>query len=418
MSKLSCWLAAAVVCGSWATAIAQQAISAKAGLVQVSDGEVFVNDKAIQPKIAEFVDLKNTDVLRTGEGRTEVLLTPGAFLRMRDNSSFRMVSSRLNDVRLEMLQGEAMIEITEMLSDNAITMTMGGASFQIPKGGIYRFDAEPARMRVYKGESIASIGEKTVRVKEGHEMAFNGNTWNQSDFSTKDADALYRWSQRRSENIAVANVSAARQSGNSLGSFSAMDYGTSGFGGWGGYGAFPYLGYGYNSMAYSGLSGGWMFNPYFGMYTFMPFAGTAWSPFGYAFYTPVTVVPVYGYAQSQLPVYSGGKQAPSKPVVPGTAANRSVTAAAVNRGAQGGVRTPAFTSAASLHTSAVTRGTAAAHASFGGYTPSTYGGRYSGYSGNTGYSAPVSTASPARVSAPSAPSAPAAVSSGGGRSSR
>ena len=42
-----------------------------------------------------------------------------------------------------------------------------------------------------------------------------------------------------------------------------------------------------------------MYNPYFGMYTFMPFYGTAFSPFGYAYYTPITVVPVYASAPVQ-----------------------------------------------------------------------------------------------------------------------
>jgi predicted house-cleaning NTP pyrophosphatase (Maf/HAM1 superfamily) len=240
MAKLS-WLAAALLCGSWATATAQNAISARAGLVQVADGDVFVNDTAIHSKVAEFTDLKNTDVLRTAEGRAEVLLTPGAFVRVGDNSSFRMVSSRLSDVRLEVLQGEALVEITEMLSDNAINVTLGNANFQLAKGGLFDFASDPARLRVYKGEAVAVLGEKYMRVREGHQLAFNGSDWTQSSFDTKDTDALYRWSQRRAENVAVANVSAARQSANSFDTYASngypsMGYGAYGMGGYGGYG--------------------------------------------------------------------------------------------------------------------------------------------------------------------------------------
>ena len=86
MAKLNLWLASALICGLWPSAFAQNAISAKAGLVQVADGEVFVNDKAVENKIAQFTDLKSKDILTTGEGRAEVLLTPGAFLRMTDAS--------------------------------------------------------------------------------------------------------------------------------------------------------------------------------------------------------------------------------------------------------------------------------------------------------------------------------------------
>jgi hypothetical protein len=376
MAKLSCWLGAALICGSWATATAQNAISAKAGLVQVADGDVFVNDKPIQTKIAEFTDLKNADVLRTVEGRTEVLLTPGSFVRMGDNSSLRMVSSRLSDVRLEMLQGEALVEITEMLSDNGITVTLGSANFQLAKGGIFRFDADPARLRVYKGEANALLGEKIERVREGRQLTFNGNDWTQSGFDTKDTDALYRWSQRRAENIAVANVSAARQSGNSFDSTSYPGYGATGYG-WGGYG---YNGLAYGGFGYGGYNlfgGNWMYNPFFGMYTFLPFDGTAWSPFGYAFYTPITVIPVYVNAPIQQP--------PAKPGVPGKPGK---TLAATGSG----VRTPAFTSAAALHTGTVTRGLVATHSWSGG------GPGYSGYSTGSSGNASTRSVSPSAFS--------------------
>ena len=405
MAKLGCWLVVALVCGCFATATAQNAISAKAGLVQVADGEVFVNDKAIQTKIAEFTDLKNADILRTAEGRTEVLLTPGAFLRMGDTSSFRMNSTRLNDVRLEVLRGEALVEITELLNENAITVNLGSASFQLTKGGIYRFDVEPARMQVYDGEAIASVGDKFTKIKEGHQFSFNGTSWASSDFDKKDTDALYRWSQRRAEGIAVANVSAARQSGNSLSGYGS--YGYTGWGsylGWGGYG---YGGYGYG--------GGWMYNPYFGMFTFLPYYGTAWSPFGYAYYTPITVVPVYAYTQIPQP------RGPGRPVNPGIGhqQGRSTTASALRPTTVGGngVRTPAFTSsAAGLRTSAVTRGG----------TVQGYSGGHSGFSSGAGYfgggrSAGYASSSVSSVNSVSTTSSPSAIRSapaagGGGRS--
>ena len=398
MAKLS-WLAAALVCGSWATATAQNAISAKAGLVQVADGDVFVNDTAIQTKVAEFTDLKNTDVLRTAEGRAEVLLTPGAFVRMGDNSSFRMVSSRLSDVRLEVLQGEALVEITEMLSDNAINVTLGNANFQLAKGGLFDFASDPARLRVYKGEAVAVLGEKYVRVREGHQLAFNGSDWTQSSFDTKDTDALYRWSQRRAENIAVANVSAARQSGNSFDTYASNGYPSMGYGygayGMGGYGGYGMGGYGgYGMGGYGGYGAGWMYNPYFGMFTFLPFYGTAWSPFGYAFYTPITVVPVYA-------------NTPVTPVT-GKPGGRTVTTAS----ARNAVRTPAFTAATGLRTGAVTHGAMASHGWSGGGSGygSGSGGHYSGSASTGGYSSSSSSIS----SASSGHMSSAASSSGGG----
>ncbi|MGO9241398.1 MAG: hypothetical protein ACLQBJ_11370 [Bryobacteraceae bacterium] len=393
MAKLSCWLGAAVICGSWATATAQNAISAKAGLVQVADGEVLVNDKPIQTKIAVFTDLKDQDLLRTGEGRTEVLLTPGAFLRMGDNSSFRMVSTRLSDVRLEVAQGEALVEITEMIGDNAINVRLGNADFELTRGGLFAFDADAVRLRVYKGEATAVLpGEKNERVKEGRQLTFTGNAWTQSGFDTKETDALYRWSQRRAEDVAVANVSAARQSGNGFNSYSDPIYGAAGYG-WGGYGlngfgygGLGYGGFGYGGMGYGlGFGGNWMFNPYFGMYTFLPFGGTAWSPFGYAFYTPITVMPVYANAPVVQPVTPGVPGKPGKVVTP----------------AGNVVRTPAFTSAAALHTSAVTRGAVVSHGWSGGSGLGGYGARPASSGSTAGLSSLSTSAGSAHAGAPS-----------------
>jgi hypothetical protein len=404
MSKLNLWLAAALFCGLWPSAFAQNAISAKAGLVQVADGDVFVNNQAVEHHVAQFTDLKSKDVLTTGDGRAEVLLTPGAFLRMTDLSGVRMVSTRLSDVRMEMLKGEAVIEVAELLTDNSITMNVGTASFELRKGGIYRFDADPGRVRVYQGEAVAAQGEKTVIVKAGHEFAYNGSAWVLGHFDTKETDALYRWSSRRSGDIAVANVSAARQAGTSYGAYSGlMNAGM--------YGAYGSGMYGYGSGMY-GAGGSWMFNSYYGMYTFMPYYGTAWSPFGYAYYTPITVAPVYAYA----PVQGGPVQgAPGKGVGP----VRGLPSPGLPNHSAAIRMTPALNTSAALHTSAITRGGAvASHSGFMGGN-----GNYTGgYSGNSSYAGTSSVSNTVSSSVSSAPARSAggggAASSGGGGGTR
>lgn len=388
MAKLNLGLATALICGLWPSAFAQNAISAKAGLVQLADGEVFVNNQAVENKVAQFSDLKSKDILTTGEGRAEVLLTPGAFLRMTDSSGIRMVSTSLADVRMDVLKGEAIVEVAELLTDNSITVNVGTASFQLHKGGIYRFDADPGRIRVYEGEAIAVEGDKTVTVKSGHEFSNNGTDWALGHFDTKETDALYRWSSRRSGDIAVANVSAARQAGSNYGSYSSL-MNTSLYGpGMGLYGLGMGMGLGMGSMY--GAGGSWMYNPYYGMYTFMPFYGTAWSPFGYAYYTPITVIPIYQNA----PVQGGPvAQRPGRGPINGAPVHASLAR----------TMTPGLRTSSALHTSAVTRGGMVA-ASRAGFMGNAAGGRYasSGYSGNSGYvgssSASSSVSSTASVS--------------------
>src|SRR5260370_23254942 len=86
----------AAVCG-----FAQSVISAHSGVIHYTEGKVLVNDKAYETKTSEFGDLKENSVLKTEEGRAEMLLTPGVFLRLGENSSVRMTSNRLSDTRGE-----------------------------------------------------------------------------------------------------------------------------------------------------------------------------------------------------------------------------------------------------------------------------------------------------------------------------
>jgi len=131
-----------------------------------------------------------------------------------------MVSNRLTDVQIDMLAGEAIVEVAELYHDNAITVRLGATRFELSKGGIYRFDAKPARLRVYSGEAVCETGDKTETLRAGHEMAQLGDEWKTARFDVKSDDPLYRWSAQRSESVAVANVSGVSVAhGNYVGMF-------------------------------------------------------------------------------------------------------------------------------------------------------------------------------------------------------
>ncbi|WP_321477097.1 hypothetical protein [uncultured Paludibaculum sp.] len=254
-------------------AFAQNAISAKAGMINVAEGDVFLVDakgaeKQVQPKPSEFVDIKEGQTLKTTEGRVEVLLTPGAFLRMADNSSFKMFSNRLSDVRVDVQSGVVMVEAAELLEDNHITVLTKDAIVTLTKAGLYRFEAEPAGVRVYMGEAVVEQNGQKTTLKGGRELVASAAGWTPGKFDVKETDPLFRWAKRRSGYIAMANVSAARQTSPRNG----------------------FLG-----------SGSWLYNPYFGFATFIPYSDTLRSPFGFYYYTPSTVMAVY-----YPPVYGGG----------------------------------------------------------------------------------------------------------------
>jgi hypothetical protein len=276
---------AAVALALAGAALAQNAISAKAGMINVADGDVYLQDakggepRKVEPKVTEFIEIKEGQTLKTGEGRAEVLLVPGSFLRMAEESSFRMISNKLSDARLEMLTGGGLLEVSEGMEDSKVTIVARDVTVSVSKTGLYRIDAEPGRVRVYMGEALVSYGNgQSAVLKGGKELVAGANGWTAGKFDAKETDALYRWAKRRSGYIAMANVSAARQA----------------------------------TPQSSGLrSGMWQYNPYFGFATFIPYSSTQRSPFGYYYYTPFTVMevyfpPNYGYSGGGGGGYGGG----------------------------------------------------------------------------------------------------------------
>ena len=247
---------------------AQSVISAHSGVIHYVEGRVLLGDTPVDLKFAQFPDLKENQELRTEEGRAEVLLTPGAFLRIGENSSIRMLSNHLTDTRVEVLSGSALLECTEMLKDNALMLVYSGNTMIVEKAGLYRVDTDPARFRVYEGQAVVKSDSGQLTLKAGKETLLNG-VLAANKFDNKIGDELYRWSSRRAGYVAAANVSAARST--------------------------------YTSS--SGVSaGGWQFNPWFGMYTFVPFgSGVLYSPFGYSYWSPYAA---YWYAPGYY--YGGG----------------------------------------------------------------------------------------------------------------
>ncbi len=268
-------------------AFAQQMISARAGMIHYVEGKVFLGNEQLDGKFGNFPQIKENQVVRTEEGRVEVLLTPGVFLRAGENSSFRMITNRLIDTRLEFLTGSAIVESDDMLKDNSVTIVAKDATVHLRKSGVYRFDAEPGQLRVFKGAVDVEANNKTFELKEGRELGLSGDMA-ATKFDTKDSDALSRWSYRRAEYVAMANISAAK---------SLRDGG-----GYGGYVDGIYnAGLGYYPCVNPRASL-WAFNPFFGMYTYIPCSGRYASPYGFLFWSPATVYRVY----APRPVYSPG----------------------------------------------------------------------------------------------------------------
>lgn len=262
----------------------QQVISAQSGTVQYVEGSVYADGKKVERKFGQFPSLRPGDELRTEDGRAEVLLTPGAFLRLDDHSSVNMVSNRLTDTRVEVFRGTVMVECDELLKDNAVSLIYRGDTIQLEKHGLYRLDTQAGEFRVYEGEARVQSASGDVQLKAGHETSLNSVLASQHFDSKLDMDDFYHWSAQRSSNLAYATVTASQSVLNS-----------SSGPGW--------------------TTGGWMWSSLLDEYTFLPGSGLLFSPFGYGFYSPLYMgnyyTPVYAVAGgSAAPVSSFGTRAP------------------------------------------------------------------------------------------------------------
>src|SRR4051812_18635227 len=132
-------------------ALAQPVISAKSGVVSYVMGKVMVGDQAVEPSETKLTEIKENAILRTEEGRAEVLLTLGTILRTGENASFKMITNRLIDTRLELLSGSHIVEVAEVSKDNNLTIVAKEATVVINKKGLYRFDVDQSQIKVYDG---------------------------------------------------------------------------------------------------------------------------------------------------------------------------------------------------------------------------------------------------------------------------
>jgi len=240
---------------------AAAASSAIPGTLNYVEGQVAVAGQTVTPQSVGSVQVQPNQVLETGQGRAEILLTPGVFLRVGDNSAVRLVSPGLADTRVEVLRGQAVVEVAELFKDNNLWVNMTGASTRLEKEGLYAFNAASGLVQVFDGQATVEQGDRHLDLKKGHQFAMGGE-WKAAHFDPKSQAAqgpLYAWSNLRSEYEAQASMQSARTI----------------FVGGGGYWDGP----------------GWYWNPYWATYGFIPGDGIWYSPFGWPFYSPWA----YGY---------------------------------------------------------------------------------------------------------------------------
>lgn len=241
-------------------------ISARAGGVNAVTGRTMHakgNSEWEQLTIKD--NLEGGDVVKTGlDGRVEILLNPGSYMRVAENSEFELTSNSLESLEVRLIRGTAIVEATgtddtELL----INITTPHAKMAIVQRGLYRVNVVPGDLTeliVRKGRVL--LADPQTKVKGGRKLIFNGTSFSVAklgDAEKKDQDLFDIWSKERAQTIAQAN---RRISSRDLNAFRA------------GYG------YDWSRSSFAGASGIWIFNPRYGFFTFLPFYMGWGSPYG------------------------------------------------------------------------------------------------------------------------------------------
>jgi len=154
---------------------AQSVTSSHSGTLHYFEGDVSIDATAVQSKVGRFSEIKEQSVLRTAQGRAEVLLTPGVFLRIGENSAVKMLDNRLISTRVEIVSGTVIVEADDpqlSIKDSPVSLIYKDYEIRMVKHGLMEIGSDPAQMKVYKGEAVVSAGNDRATVKEGRLLPF------------------------------------------------------------------------------------------------------------------------------------------------------------------------------------------------------------------------------------------------------
>src|SRR5437773_1598212 len=106
-------------------------VSTKAGLINYVQGAATV-------KAATSIPAGKPIATGPG-GAVEILLNPGSYLRMGENTTVVLERVELSDIVLRIVQGSALVEATGVDKDLPLTVNVGKLKMEIIKDGIYLF---------------------------------------------------------------------------------------------------------------------------------------------------------------------------------------------------------------------------------------------------------------------------------------
>jgi len=275
-------------------------ISAKAGGVNFTQGSVAVSNDTRSGYLVKGDRLEIGDKVSTGpDGRAEILMNPGSYVRLGENTEFEFISTSLDDLKIRLGRGSAVFEVIADKEFSVMIETPKG-NFRAVKSGVYRVDVlgdGSGKLSVWEGKAEV-VDANATEVKEGRTAVVNGNNVAVEKFDKDDKTELDIWSKARAKELAKVNSKLRRDDLRTtlLNAYNRR--------GWGFYDSF----------------GLWVFDRFTGQYCFLPF-GYGWgSPYGYFYGRDLWYfrLPRYVYYPPRNPsgTTPSTPSTPSSPVTP------------------------------------------------------------------------------------------------------
>ena len=201
--------------------------------------------------------------LRTaGNSRAELLLSPGTYLRLAENTEIEVTGTTYRGMRFRVVRGTVIIESANLNPRiHSLTLSTPSAELQMGTSGLYRLDVVPGQesaVSIYKGRVLWAGGEG------GKTQLKSGRRWLLGDSSSSleprssalgkndRKDPLNLWSRLRARELVQVNA------GQSLASRDSA-----------------YPGFGYQNR------GGWVLSSKSQWFTYVPFDSSPRSPYGF-----------------------------------------------------------------------------------------------------------------------------------------
>jgi hypothetical protein len=245
-------------------------ISAKAGGINAVTGQAAMHPKGESDwqQLMITDDLEAGDRVRTAQdGRVEILLNPGSYLRLGGNSEVELANNSLANLEVRLLRGTAIVEASGMEETQMqINISTPHARLAIDRQGLYRLNVVPAEATeviVRKGRVI--LGDSNTKIKSGNKVTFSATAVSVAKLTDEEKKlekevAIEQWSKERAQTLAKAN---SRINGQLLNSAFARSS--------------DYFLFG---------TGLWFYNSRSSCYTYLPF-GYSSSPYGLSYPTTV-----------------------------------------------------------------------------------------------------------------------------------